>query len=79
MVDTNMIYDTDKFQRHMKMKALLWKPFAVNMGDDFAVFEFTHAFEMENALGNVNVWKGSYGYSVTVDGKDTFVIINTRG
>ena len=59
----------EDFQQHMKDKILTWAPFALHIGEDFAVFEFNWPYQMNNAINNVVTRAASGVWGFTSLGK----------
>jgi hypothetical protein len=55
-------YPEVDFTEHMKEKALMWGAYQVDIGKDFAVFEFDTPEERDIVRKSLIHYEGCYGY-----------------
>jgi len=71
-----VIFDKDKFHKHMKDKVSQWRADTLMLGDDFAVLVFPYAYRAKEAMDNLLCYSSYYGYRAERDDKRV-VVINT--
>jgi hypothetical protein len=67
------------FQDHMLQKVQVWNPYSMNLGEDFAVFEFDNNAQRNDACMNLAHYSSYYGYITDVGPNETLLIIDTKG
>ena len=73
---TECVMSRDNFHKHMKDKARTWNPDKLDLGDNFAVFDFNYKYQANNAADNLEQYGKFYGYLFSQ--KDTLLsVINT--
>lgn len=71
-----IVFDKAKFHKHMKDRLDTWKADEVQLGEDFAVFQFPYTYRAKEAYSNLKNYLSYYGYRAERD--DTrLVVINT--
>jgi hypothetical protein len=63
------------FERHMREKARMWRPFTLFIGKDFAVFEFDNKDLRKVAIGGLTHYAASYGYTFSEGPREQLSIV----